>query len=49
MYELTEKDLVAFGNYLLSAERKEITSELNQDSVTHADWCNFFYADKVND
>jgi len=43
--ELTEKDVVDFGNYILSVERKAITSELNQDSVTHADWCNFFYGD----
>lgn len=29
--------LVSFGNYLLSDERKKITSEINQDGVTHAD------------
>jgi len=32
-----KKDLVSFGNYLLSKERKERTSKENQENVTHAD------------
>ena len=36
-----KKDLVSFGNYLLSEERKSITSDINQTSVTHADICNW--------
>lgn len=32
-----KKDLVSFGNYLLSEQRKKLTSEINQDNVTHAD------------
>lgn len=31
------KDLVSFGTYLLSENRKNRTSELNQNNVTHAD------------
>lgn len=37
----SEADLVSFGNYLLSDERKERTSELNQQAVTHADLANW--------
>lgn len=33
----SNNDLVTFGNYLLSNERKHKTSELNQNNVTHAD------------
>lgn len=32
----TEKDLVSFGNYLLSAERDRLT-EFFKEEVTHAD------------
>lgn len=36
------KDLIAFGNYLLSKERKEtIINEVNKKNVTHADIENF--------
>jgi hypothetical protein len=35
--EFTERELVTFGNYLLSNERNHKTSELNQNNVTHAD------------
>ena len=31
------KDLVSFGNYLLSPERNESVDELNKEHVTHAD------------
>ena len=38
----TKKDLIAFGNYLLSKERKEtIINEVNKKNVTHADIENF--------
>jgi len=43
------KDLVKFGNYLLSKERKEKVSELNQENVTHADVENFLEAIKKID
>jgi len=36
-----KKDLVKFGEYLLSDERKNKVSELNQKNVTHADVENF--------
>jgi hypothetical protein len=36
-----KKDLVKFGNYLLSKERNESVSDLNKDKVTHADVENF--------
>lgn len=36
-----KKDLVKFGEYLLSDERKNKVSELNQQNVTHADVENF--------
>ena len=36
-----EKDLVSFGNYLLSKKRKERTSKINQSSVTDADLANW--------
>ena len=38
-----KKDLVSLGNYLLSEERRNRTSELSQDSVTHADIENWLY------
>jgi len=38
-----EKEKVEFGNYLLSKQREELTSELNQDKVTHGDIENFKY------
>lgn len=34
-------DLTSFGNYLLSDKRKQITSEINQNKVTHADVLNW--------
>lgn len=37
----TKSDLVAFGNYLLSKEREDSVSEMNQRCVTHADIENF--------
>lgn len=37
----SEKDLVAFGNYLLSQTRDERTSNQNKGNVTHADMMNF--------
>ena len=38
----TREDLVGFGNYLLSENRKErILNELNLDQVTHSDIENF--------
>ncbi len=40
------KDLVEFGNYLLSEERKNRTSEINQSNVTHADVENWKSAQK---
>jgi hypothetical protein len=36
-----KKDLVKFGNYLLSEKRNESVSDLNKDKVTHADVENF--------
>ena len=36
-----EKDLVSFGNYLLSEKRKERTSAINQSQVTDADLANW--------
>tara|TARA_R110001606_G_scaffold321052_2_gene467899 strand:- start:6508 stop:6885 length:378 start_codon:yes stop_codon:yes gene_type:complete len=32
-----KKDIVEFGNYILSKERKNRTSEINQENITHAD------------
>lgn len=38
----SKKDLVAFGNYLLSAKRKKsVISETAKNKVTHADLENF--------
>lgn len=37
----SEDDLTSFGSYLLSKERKERTSDVNQDKVTHADVLNW--------
>lgn len=40
--EFTEKDLIAFGNYLLSADRaKTIESEENKNKVHDCDLCNW--------
>lgn len=39
-----KKDLVAFGNYLLSEERNKKVSEENKDKVTHADVENFLHS-----
>lgn len=36
-----EKRIVSFGNYVLSKEREERTSEINQDKVTDADLANW--------
>lgn len=41
MKQFTEKDLVSFGNYLLSKERQESVSEENQNAVTDADLANW--------
>ncbi len=38
---MEEKQLVDFGNYLLSDERNERTSEINRKNVTDADLANF--------
>lgn len=43
------KDLVAFGNYLLSDDRKKNIEEAGNDNfnqVTHADIENFLYRQK---
>ena len=36
-----EKELVSFGNYLLSEKRKKRTSNINQSNVTDADLANW--------
>lgn len=41
MKTFTEKQLVSFGNYLLSKTRKENTSKINRGNVTHADFENW--------
>lgn len=41
MSNLTKKELVSFGNYLLSEERKKRTRPINRKNVTHADYCNW--------
>lgn len=41
MKQYTEKELVAFGNYLLSDERNEKISNNNKGNVTDADVANF--------
>jgi len=42
MSQFTEKELVAFGNYLLSPERKQnLVHESNANTVTDADLANF--------
>lgn len=40
------KQLVEFGKYLLSDERKNRTSKLNRKNVTHADTENFKFLAK---
>lgn len=42
-----KKDLVDFGNYLLSDKRKEKTSEANAQLVTHSDIENYIEWKKV--
>ncbi len=37
----TEKDLLSFGNYLLSVERFNNTSSVNRDNVTDANIANW--------
>ena len=32
-----EKNIISFGNYLLSKERNDSVSEINKNNVTHAD------------
>ena len=44
-----KKDLVKFGKYLLSDERKNKVSEFNQQNVTHADVENFLESIKKID
>lgn len=41
MENFTEKDLVSFGNFLLSKERQESVSIENQNAVTDADLANW--------
>lgn len=41
MENFTEKDLVSFGNFLLSKERQESVSTENQNAVTDADLANW--------
>lgn len=42
------KDLVSFGNYLLSEKRKSRTSEINHGCVTHADVENWMHEASQN-
>ena len=42
MAKYSKKDLVAFGNYLLSKQRaKTVINETSKNKVTHADLENF--------
>jgi len=43
---MSEAQQVRFGNYLLSEERKQRTSKLNRQNVTHADLENFKQLEK---
>ncbi len=36
-----DKELIDFGNYLLSKERKKRTLKVDRDKVTHADLENY--------
>lgn len=45
MRTYTEKELIEFGNYILSDERKQLVSEDNRDMVHDADVANF--TDKI--
>lgn len=38
---INPKDLVSFGEYLLSEKRKDRTKAVNLDKVTHADTYNW--------
>lgn len=49
MENFTEKDLVSFGNFLLSKERQESVSAENQNAVTDADLANWKEAQKSED
>lgn len=48
MMKYTEKQLVQFGNYLLSSKRDNLTSELNKLNVTHADIENFKHKNNID-
>lgn len=41
-----KKDLVSFGNYLLSDDRNRLVSEINKQNVTHADYENWLVKEK---
>lgn len=49
MENFTEKDLVSFGNFLLSKERQKSVSAENQNAVTDADLANWKEAQKSED
>lgn len=38
---MNKKELVSFGNYLLSKERENRISNINKSNVTHADYWNW--------
>jgi hypothetical protein len=44
--EYSRKDLVKFGNFLLSEKRRGSVKEINKNNVTHADLENWMYGDK---
>jgi hypothetical protein len=44
-----EKQLVSFGNYLLSKERRKMVSKLTKGSVGHWDTENWKHKEKSND
>jgi hypothetical protein len=45
----TEKDLVSFGNYLLSNERKEVIHPNEDKCITSHDLFNWKYNNKANE